>query len=526
MWVLAITLLIGGEVVVFVFAPNGEDSRLYPQSGCLYLGCGALAFLFSLWLLCVLGKRRWTGNGPGPCLISWGRLTVWLLATAAFGESIWLLAYLPGTGSLVSYRLFTIWAVLALLALVVLVGSLLDTWQSVTRMPCRLMGLFLGAFLLFALRAPAPEPLALKGAGEEGVKPDEYQWAKVLLERVRNVPAGEPAVFVAASGGGSRAAIFTGLTLEFLARTPFANTDTFWGDHVVLISGVSGGSLGTARYVHGLGDSDWSSGQRRTQLRNSVIEELAARMVPTSKQLRDHFLDQKQRILKPDIKAEADQETRELRENLLQATESAFAEAVEYCACFEKDPRHPPTPPWVVQSGLMDDLCTDFMAPVLRGVLTPGVSRGECLRHFWGKHFDWGSSDDRTGYDFGGTRLTYDGKRFPLAIFNACDVRRGCRVAIGFPPLPKEFLRSPETDGPTLYGTTRHSPETLADIDPFRSIYLAQAVGLSANFPLSGSTSRRSAAPPRRRTTRRTPTPSRSTAASWTTLALTRSSSC
>src|SRR5262249_30851211 len=40
-------------------------------------------------------------------------------------------------------------------------------------------------------------------------------------------------------------------------------------------------------------------------------------------------------------------------------------------------------PAWVLQSGFMDAMCTDFMAPVVRGAVTPWVSRGETLRSFW-----------------------------------------------------------------------------------------------------------------------------------------------
>ena len=42
-----------------------------------------------------------------------------------------------------------------------------------------------------------------------------------------------PVVFVAASGGGSRAAIFTALVLELLDQTPF-DSEKSWGDRILL----------------------------------------------------------------------------------------------------------------------------------------------------------------------------------------------------------------------------------------------------------------------------------------------------
>jgi hypothetical protein len=54
-----------------------------------------------------------------------------------------------------------------------------------------------------------------------------------LEKRIAQIPEDGPVVLVAASGGGSRAAIFAGLALEALARMRCGTEagDT-WGNHV------------------------------------------------------------------------------------------------------------------------------------------------------------------------------------------------------------------------------------------------------------------------------------------------------
>ncbi len=138
---------------------------------------------------------------------------------------------------------------------------------------------------------------------------------------------------------------------------------------------------------------------------------------------------------------------------------------------------------WVRESAIMDDLCADFMAPTLRGALMPLLSRGASLRLFWRDQFQWNGSNDRGGYAGPGI----DGfawKRYPLVIFNASDAERGSRLAFGFPPLPPGFRMSSKVEKSSLEEESHHPPQTLADLDPDRSIDLHQAVALSANFPL------------------------------------------
>ena len=78
------------------------------------------------------------------------------------------------------------------------------------------------------------------------------------LDGIERLPGDGPVVLVAASGGGSRAALFTALLLEALARTdaqgkplpaPAPKGAVPLHRRIAIISSVSGGSLGTAYYA-------------------------------------------------------------------------------------------------------------------------------------------------------------------------------------------------------------------------------------------------------------------------------------
>jgi hypothetical protein len=477
----------------FLVSAGAAGDPADPWLGLAFRALVALALLAGCWLLT-------PGEPPGPAPLgavraAQGRLLGWVLGTCLFGEAVWGLAAAPYADLLVSYRLYTIWAVLEVATLIVLGGALLDTWQrEVVNYPVRLAGLLAGVlFLVLVARAEPLGPPPPQQA-EDGGAPED--WPKHLLARVRTVEKGEPVVFVAAAGGGSRAAIFAGLVLEALAREPFPGRpgDT-WADHIVLVSGVSGGSLGSATFVHRLDqfdkvlrnkqpdDPDESPGVAltRSRLRNSVKAELIARMGEAADELSGAIA--KEHRVRPS------------RQTARYGP--AAKEVQEFCRKL-REAEAPGGPDWVLASAVMDDLCTDFMAPVLRGALTPGSSRGEGLRYFWAQRFRWVGSYDGGGYARDKEPLGYDLRLRPLVVFNASDVRRGSRLAVGFPPLPACLLRGPVAEGAKGAGKRagppaeeeagagsgpRYPPEALADVDPRRRVGLAQAVGLSANFP-------------------------------------------
>jgi hypothetical protein len=478
-WVGAALVLLG-LITAVVAGAHGTSSRLYPLAGSACQLFAGLGLLTGLWLLSVPAAVARGGTPLGTVRTALGRLLGWLIAASVFGELIWVLADVPFADRFISYRLYTIWAALTIPVLFVLIGSLLDTWEHAVAYPVRLGGFVVGLLLL--LLAAPPEPLLAPPRIAEKPPPDN--WPKYMLARVQTIPEGEPVVLVAAAGGGSRAAIFAGLVLESLAREPFPGRrpDDTWADHIVLVSGVSGGSLGTAIFVHRLdrltaalrgpaGRAGPDPVVERDDLKNSVQAELVVRMTETADDLIE-LIENQARVTggtpRPDY-LDAAKKTAELCHDLREGLLNKQAPSE-----------------WVIRSAIMDDLCTDFMAPVFRGALAPGVSRGQTLRRFWTERFQWGDSSDRGGYGWRDEAPRFDPKLHPLVVFNASDVRRGNRLAIGFPPLPPGLLKEMVTDQPNDPARPegpRYPPEVLGDLNPERSVSLAQAVGLSANFP-------------------------------------------
>jgi hypothetical protein len=464
-WV-GIGLALGGLALWALLAWLGVNEwpqAQYPLGLVALNGLGLVLCLTGLWLGCFARGVR--GNLAAEAS---GRLLGWLVCACLGGEVIWLAASLRlGILEGFAYRLYTVWSVLELLILVVLAGSLLDTAEEAANAPLRLAGLL--ALALFALLSSLPGNEALEAPPPVSPQVVPADWPRLFHQRIRQVPQGEPVVLVAASGGGSRAAIFAGLVLEALTREPFpGDGSTSWGDHVVLISSVSGGSLGTARFVHHL-HTQGPPVEPRASLRHSFRLDLVARMKREAHLLRRHFRSAKvENRLRRKFAGDIDPE-------LLDAFLADYRQALRR---IQDDGRGDWD--WVVHSPIMDDLCTDFMAPTLRGGLMPLLSRGASLRLFWRDQFSWGDCTDRGGYAAGRSRV-------PLVLFNASDADRGSRLAVGFPPLPGGFRMTSRPQKPSLIEDSLHPPQTLADLDPERSIGLHQAVALSANFPFGFS---------------------------------------
>jgi hypothetical protein len=112
----------------------------------------------------------------------------------------------------------------------------------------------------------------------------------------------------------------------------------------------------------------------------------------------------------------------------------------------------------VGESAIVRSMSTDFMAPLLRGVLTLGQERGAAVAEFWRRELGWHRELSSEPLVAGR----------PLAVLNATHVQSGSRVGFGFPRLPSGFLR------PAF---------TAADLDPELDLDLADAVRMSANFP-------------------------------------------
>lgn len=109
----------------------------------------------------------------------------------------------------------------------------------------------LGVMFFFAWRAAMPSPLAVQAMVDvEAVQPGETTAPVVdaLGERlIAQASQGRPALVVAASGGGTRAAVYTAVALEGMARIDHARD-------VVLLSGVSGGGVSAAVFASRFAD--------------------------------------------------------------------------------------------------------------------------------------------------------------------------------------------------------------------------------------------------------------------------------
>jgi hypothetical protein len=500
-------------------------------------------------------RRRQGATQPGEVSLYFGRLIAWLFATALIGELLWILAYTNWHDNMFSYRLYTIWAVFQLLTTLVIAGLLVDRWHTASDLvPVRQIALVLLVGVVWQFWRAYPVNLreldhhlsadqakvwdglehGTPGA-QFAVKPDSVAWHRrldnkwlgYLSERVDQVPTDQPVVLVAASGGGSRAAIFAALVLESLARTAIgpkesgekeAKSERNWTDNIVLISSVSGGSLATAYHVAHKNSSDRSvpapgvRGQEDGVLLNTSASELqhwgqlhAAELIQAfmevpqegfpKEEFADYFkLPKAERAaraehLRVQLKqllgerdrlqaqlagadggptANSDDIARELakRQGPIATLSTAVALLDTMAELASPAPGH-----WIWNSHAFDEMCVDFMAPLTRGALTPFLDRGDALARFWTSRFHWNNFTNFSGY---GDRIdSWNYGDQPAVVFNAVDVGRGSRLAIGFPPLPSDLW-----DALYEHDATRERPRPLN-----APVSLSRAVRMSSNFP-------------------------------------------
>ncbi len=541
-------------------APLGGSGLGYPLSSVFLHSLGLLVLLTGIWL--VLRP----GTPPRPVSNDWGRFLAWVLTSCLLGELIWRLASAERIGVYLSYRFYTIWAVLYLLTAFILLGNLVDRWhQNWSWAPVRPLALVVVAWAAWAFTHAVRLPLddvRLHMTGEqqafwdkgrdqgEDVPQRNLYWFEHLRHRIAAIPPeGGPAVIVAASGGGSRAAIFTALSLETLAHTPLdAAKPVFdeppkndpprtWADNIVLISSVSGGSLATAYFVerlphnpdhlHGLPPRHPGEPRTVEELRNTTAAELVARLrekarelllaspvqvqpgaaeedpwfretcLPgldpqqsTDDDLRDYLLSCRRR----DSWADLREKLRQQRANLHGQQKDQLDVRIEVLNQLLAITQvylflHKPAElkdaelqrfRWAFHSRAFDEMCADFMASITRGALSPTLDRGDSLALFWTQRFGWQNCTSFNGYgDFVRVRDYHD--FHPAVVFNASDVAKGSRLAVGFPALPHDLWQAayPERK------LARERPKTLDELDGNHSyrVSLARAVRMSSNFP-------------------------------------------
>ncbi len=185
-----------------------------------------------------------------PAQLSWGwrvpgRLLIVVASLALLGEALWALPiWSHGSWGTQSY---TVWGVGFLVFLAAVVGRLVDAAALRTAWPIRMIA---AAGALAIMGGDASDTIAQAGPGGQASTNESEGWYKQMLARVAAMPGDGPVVLVAASGGGSRAALFAALTYEALEATHLTEDpkSPTVGSHILLISSVSGGSLASAYF--------------------------------------------------------------------------------------------------------------------------------------------------------------------------------------------------------------------------------------------------------------------------------------
>ncbi len=331
-------------------------------------------------------------------------------ASGLFGAVLYQLVESPST--VLTWRLYTLWSVVHITIIASVLGHACDAAGSTLGVRLAYGAGVVGAVLVavalpidigHAVIHPHPDhpgapvvSTVLQATSPEQEAPQaealDDAWFDAVEHRLAQIPAGEPVVIVAASGGGSRAALYATLTLEALERTPPHGTVEQWtereagpsiADQVLFITSVSGGSVAASHFRFAAEPDPVVHSPH-----NTVPGELAF-----------HFGHEVQRLCARQ-KAACTTEAAELGHQegrgctiygrLCQTPDDPDAvrkadQGFDLAAFRE----HPSDPPWPLGSARFDAIATDFNAPLLRGMVLPGMERGESMTLFWRTHFGW-----------------------------------------------------------------------------------------------------------------------------------------
>jgi hypothetical protein len=385
--------------------------------------------------------------------VTWGwrvpMRAIGMIACAwVFGQLLWLHA--DASGSFHDTAPYSLWGVGFLVFLAAVVGRCIDGAAVRSPLPVKVLAAF-GAFVVLAIAGsdslePDPPPPLI--AGGSGAGEDWYAQAQARLD---GMSKSDPVLLVAASGGGSRAALFAALTYEALDATPLDEhgAGRTLGDQVLFISSVSGGSLASAYYQHRHAASTEAGAE---PAHGASLAALATPLRDESRRLLDQLDAQiAHRRERPDS-------TRGPSLEYLESYRASFARVGN---SLEGWPGSPALgAPWLGNSRFVNAMRADFMAAVLRAVIEPGLSRGESITRLWKSWFGLERLDNRPGSGVDGA---------PLVLFNATEVEAGRRYVIGLPRLPAGLLG--------------RSVGAMDDAGGERWVTAAEAARLSANFP-------------------------------------------
>jgi hypothetical protein len=444
----------------------------YPLAGST---CSMFGWIMVFWV-CWWGYVAWRGPRRGrrfpPVLEMLGRIFALQFVALCLGEALWIAADLWPTA--VSYRLYTIWAVFHLAYDLAVIAVTLDVLHMRFKAPFRPFVLFVGVLLLLFCpnfwRSFQPTSGSKETFEAVAEQPD---WYDHLYRRILETDERAPVVIVASSGGGSRAALFTSLVLEALSNESLTDwsqeakyENLKWGDQIVLMSSVSGGSLGNGYYAARLTRADPEI--HRPRIRNSFATPLADQSAFEYRQLYDTIYEPLWEQYVEQASRSTDRATREWGQTI--------QDAVNRKTALGSDPNFKAR---YLESAFADDMCTDFMAPLFRGFMTPELERGRGLAVFWEQRFGWDGTN-RRGFPYGGEEPGRP--RTPQLLFNATEVGGGRRLVVGFPPLYPNTFHLPPPVRP-MADEKSQGTVTLEDFSPTFELRLSEAVRMSSNFP-------------------------------------------
>jgi hypothetical protein len=356
------------------------------------------AWLLRRWHSLDRGSTAANGSDTAAMTVLGRAITIVLLTNIA-GEALWWVQKSLGHG--LAFRVYSSWAIVQVMFVFFLGVRAVDALARL-RMPW-VRTTCVGGLIVGTILFPGGETVGRRvGAAQTALAAPTkaaHPWFDAVFERLDTIPSDHPVIVVAASGGGSRAAIFAALVYEKLHSLP-ATTDLTdstksmrrsLAQDVLLVSSVSGGSLASAYFMSP--PTTKASDRPHSTVQGSKSESTA-----------------------------------------------------------DSDALDP------VGSAFVNDMATDFMAPLLRGVLNVLQGRGASVSHFWGDLYGWNEVQDNAARRHAG----------PITLFNATSIYSGQRVTVGFPALEQGLL------GQAL---------ALADVDAGTSLTLAEAVRVSANFP-------------------------------------------
>lgn len=380
-------------------------------------------------------------------------LFFWIFLFFAMGEFIW---YLSKVTRFVSQDAYVVWAVIHLSFTIISIARLFDYYQSrLERYPVRLSALIvLVIFGLFSLQPVDIGTLSDTPPSDTEITSRWFDSFGTQLDRIEQ--NGGPAIFVASSGGGSRAALFASLVLQKLEEEKLLNSDRCIADNIALLSGVSGGSLANAYYLSHLDKTDEVADYQPCYSVRSEVESWYDEYQTTTRL----------KLVSGMFNNTSYAGEMDKIQKVLERTEEENIRLTDYAGLR--------LPEWIFNKPFPDRMGICSMAALMRGLLRPGSERGVETSTFWQGSFDW--SRLRTHITDNSFADKASGIK-PVSLFNTTEINRGTRMIIGYPPLPQDLLK-------------RSGIRSLTDINSRLDLRLDECVRASANFPFGFSSPR------------------------------------